>query len=259
MRRIVPFVILSVFLCLMVVLLVPGLFKPTRESSISVPLEEREGSGIAESALVQQIRDEVVFTRLSEMSLREEPTPPLPRVSLFPIEKLEEQAKMMILKNSRFYHELEEIIQEEGRQQQFFNVARPQIEDVKGGDIPLPEDVVAQGFIASLRETVQKEEGAQKKNAEDTSLDIRGPAASRKINYIPPPLQAKPSVDGDILLKFWVFPDGSVGKVVPLITEDTHVYTIAINHVKKYRFEPLPKDSPQVETWGVIPVKSVLR
>jgi hypothetical protein len=106
---------------------------------------------------------------------------------------------------------------------------------------------------------VQEEEGAQKKNAEDTALDIRGPAASRKINYIPPPLQPKPSVDGDTLLKFWVFPDGTVGKVVPLITEDTRIYTATINHVKKYRFEPLPKDTPQVETWGVIPVKSVLR
>jgi hypothetical protein len=259
MRRILPFVILSVFLCLMVVLLAPGLFKPTRESSISVPLEEREGFDIAESALVQQIRDEVVFKRLSEMSLREEPHPPLPRVSLFPTEKLEEQAKMMILKSSRFYHELEEIIQEEGQQQQFFNVPRPQTGDVKGGNTPLPEDVVAQEFIASLKATVQKEEGAQKKNAEDTSLGIRGPAASRKINYLPPPLQSKPPVDGNILLKFWVFPDGTVGKVVPLIMEDTRVYTIAINHVKKYRFEPLPKDSPQVETWGVIPVKSVMR
>jgi outer membrane biosynthesis protein TonB len=259
MKRTVPFIILSIFVYLMVVLVVPGLFKPTRESSIQGPLKEREGSGIPEDTLVQKIRDEVVFKRLSEMALREEPQPPLPRVSLFPTEKPEEQEKMRILKNSRFYHEVEEIIQEEERQQEFFNVPRPQIGDVKGGDIPVPEDVVAKEFIASLRATVQEEEGAQKKNAEDTALDIRGPAASRKINYIPPPLQPKPSVDGDILLKFWVFPDGTVGKVVPLIAEDTRVYTAAINHVKQYRFEPLPKDSPQVETWGVIPVKSVLR
>jgi hypothetical protein len=258
-KRIALFTLPAALLFLVVVLVAPDLFKPTRESSIPVPLKEREGSGIPEDTLVQKIRDEVVFKKLSEMALREESQPPLPRVSLFPTEKPEEQEKMRILKNSRFYHEVEEIIQEQERQQEFFNVPRPQTGDVKGGDIPVPEDVVAKEFIASLKATVQEEEGAQKKNAEDTALDIRGPAASRKINYIPPPLQPKPSVDGDTLLKFWVFPDGTVGKVVPLITEDTRIYTATINHVKKYRFEPLPKDTPQVETWGVIPVKSVLR
>ena len=259
MERSAPFIILSIFLCLMVVLIVPDVFKPTEQFSIPVFLGEREGSSIQEDVLVQKIRDEIVFKRLSEMALREEPQPPPPRVSLFPTEKLEEQAQMILLKNSHFYHELEEIIQEEERQQEFFNVPRPQTGDVKGGDIPLPEDVVAKEFIATLRATVQEEEKAQKNTSEDTTLDIRGPAASRKINYLPPPLQSKSPVDGDTLLKFWVLPDGTVRQAVPLVTENTRVYTVVINHVKKYRFEPLPKDSPQVETWGVIPVKSVLR
>jgi hypothetical protein len=260
MKRIVPFIILSIFLCLMVVLFVPDLlFKPTEESSIPFPLLEGEGSGMPDYIVVQKIRKEVVFQKLSEIALQHEFQPPLPKVSLFPSEKLKEQAKIMILKDARFYHELKEIIQGEERQQQFFNVPRPQTADVTRGDIPLPDDVVAKEFIASLRETAQRGEEAQKNTSEDTTLDIRGPAASRKINYIPPPLQLKSSVDGDTLLKFWVFPDGTVGKVIPLISEDTRVYTVAINHIKKYRFEPLPKDSPQVETWGVIPVKSVLR
>ena len=163
------------------------------------------------------------------------------------------------MKNSRFYHELRKIMQGEERQRELFDVPRPQTEDVNGGNIPLPEDVVAKEFIAGLRATVQEKEGIQKKNAEDNVLDIRGPAAGRKINYIPPPLLSESPMDGDTLLKFWVFPDGTVEEVVPLITEDSTVYTVAINHVKKYRFEPLPKNSPQVPTWGVIPVKSVLR
>lgn len=259
MKRTAPFIILFIFLCLVVVLVVSDRFNPTRQSSIPLPLGEGEGSSVPENALVQQIRNEVAFKKLSEMALREEPQPPLPRVSLFPAEKLEEQEKMMIFENSRFYHELREIMQEEERQQEFFDVPRPQTEDVKRGNIPLPEDVVAKEFIAGLRTTVQEEDGVQQQNTEDTALDIRGPAASRKINYIPPPLLSKSSVDGDTLLKFWVFPDGTVEKVVPLITEDSSVYLVAINHIKKYRFEPLPKNSPQVSTWGVIPVKSVLR
>lgn len=259
LKRVVPFIILLIFLYLMVVLVVPDRFKPARKSSIPVPMGKGWGVTVAENALIQQIRDEVAFKKLSAMALREEPQPPLPRVSLFPTAKLEEQEKMRILQNSRFYRELREIMQGEERQQEFFNVPRPQTKDVKGGDVPLPEDVVAKDFIASLKATVQEKEGVQQKNAEDTALDIRGPAASRKLNYIPPPLQSTSLVDGDILLKFWVFPDGTVEKVVPLITEDTSLYTVAINHIKKYRFEPLPKNSPQVKTWGVIPVKSVLR
>ena len=259
MKRAVPFIILFIFLYLIAVLVVSDRFNPTRKSPIPLPLGEGEGSSIPENVLVQQVRDEMAFNKLSEMALREEPQPPLPRVSLFPAEQPEEQEKMMILKNSDFYHELGEILRGEERQQEFFDVPRPHTEDVKGGNIPLPEDVVVKEFIASLRATVEEEDGGQKKNTEDTALDIRGPAARRKINYIPPPLLSKSSVDGDTLLKFWVFPDGTVEKVVPLITEDSSVYMVAIKHVKKYRFEPLPKNSPQVETWGVIPVKSVLK
>jgi hypothetical protein len=258
-KRIAPFIILSIFLYLMVVLVMPNLFGPTKESSMPVFMRGSEGSGVSEDSLVQKIREEVVFKRLSEMALREESQPPRPRVSLLPTEKLKEQEKMMILKNSRFYHELGEIIQEEERKQEFFDIPRPQTGDVKGGDIPLPEDDVAQQIISSLRETAKGEKEVQQNNSEDTSLDIRGPAACRKISYIPPPLQSKPSADGDTLIKFWVLPNGTVGKVTPLVTEGARVYLAAINRIKQYRFEPLPKDSPQVEIWGVIPVKSVLR
>jgi hypothetical protein len=259
MKRVALFIILTVILCLIVVLVAPDLFRPSRESSIPVLLRGSEGSGVSEDALVQKIRDEVVFRRLSEMALREEHQPPLPRGSLMPTDKLEEHEKMRILENASFYHELGKIIQEEERKREFFNVPRPKTSDVKGADVPLPEDAVAQQCVASLRKTTEEHEGVQQNKPEDAALDIRGPAAKRKINYIPPPLQSKPSVDGAVLLKFWVLPDGTVGKVIPLVTEGTRVYLAAINQIKQYRFEPLPKDSPQVETWGVIPVQSVLR
>lgn len=260
MKRIAFFVILTCILCLIVVVAAPDLFKLTKESSIPVLLGESKGSGPLEDALVQKIRDEVVFKGLSEMALSEEHQAPLPRGgNMVLTDKLEEQEKMRILENSSFYHELGKIVLEEERQREFFNVPRPKTSDAKGADVPLPEDAVAHQFIASLREQTKEHEGMQQDNPGDTALDIRGPAANRKINYIPPPLQSKPSVDGDVLLKFWVLPDGTVGKVIPLVTEGTSVYLAAINHIKQYRFEPLPKDSPQIETWGVIPLRSVLR
>ena len=205
MKRIFFLILLTVFLYLMVVLVVPNLFGPTKESSMPVYLRGSERSDVSEDSLVQKIREEVVFKRLSEMALREEPQPPRPRVSLLPPERLREQEKMMILKNSRFYHELGEIIHEEKRKQEFLNVPRPQTGDVKGEDVLLPEDDVAQQIIFSLREAA-KEKGEARISTKAASLDIRGPAANRKISYIPPPPQSKPSEYGDTLLKFWVFP-----------------------------------------------------
>ncbi len=75
----------------------------------------------------------------------------------------------------------------------------------------------------------------------------------------PPPAEARLPVTGDCLIKFWIFPDGTVGKAMPLVQGDTQAVAVAIDRIKKFRFEPLPKDAPQVEQWGAIDAKSVLR
>ena len=90
-------------------------------------------------------------------------------------------------------------------------------------------------------------------------MDIKGPAASRRITSLPPPLESKLFVEGECLIKFWIFPDGTVGKAIPLAQGDKQAVAAAIDRVKKFRFAPLPKGMPQVEQWGVIPATSVLR
>jgi hypothetical protein len=273
-EMILLFVLLAFLLRVAALSIVPDPSKPPMQTSILADLigivdryllpvhksGERAGNrtDLWEGSLAQKIRDEVVLTKLSEMGLSEELKPPLPRVSLFPPGKLEEQEKKMILENSRFYHELGEIVHGKGREKEILDVPGPKTSDAKGGTIPLPEDTEAQRIIASLREAA-KEEEAGKKSIEAAALDIRGPSAGRKVSYLPPPLPSKPPVDGDCLLKFWIFPDGTVGKIVPLVQGDTQVAAAAIDQIKKFRFEPLPKGVPQVEQWGVIPATSVLR
>jgi len=266
------FILLALFLHLMVVVVAPDFSKPMRKASIPAILlgtehlyregGQRGGEGIDvwEDPLVQKIREEVVLKRLSEMALSQERKlqPPLPRVSLFPAGKLEEYEKMRILQRSRFYHELEKIVHGKEQREVLFTVPRPKASDVKGGSDPLPEDMEAQRIISSLREAAQDTREAVKA-PEAAALDIRGPAASRKISYIPPSLQSTLSVDGDCLLKFWILPDGTLDEIIPLVQGDTQATEVAINQIKRYRFEPLPADVPQVEQWGVIPVQSVLR
>jgi hypothetical protein len=273
-EMIVLFVLLSFFLRVVVLLVVPDPSKPQMETSFAVDLigmvdryllpahkcaeRPRESTALWEGSLAQKIRDEVVLTKLAQMGLSEKITPPLPRVSIFPPGKLEEQEKKMILENSRFYQELGEIAYGKEREREILAAPEVKTSEAKGGTVPLPEDVEAQEIIASLREAA-KEEGQGKNAIKAAALDISGPAANRKISYLPPPPDAKLSVGGDCPIKFWILPDGRVGKVMPLVQGATQAVAVAIDRVKKFRFAPLPKDVPQVEQWGVIPAKTVLR
>jgi hypothetical protein len=162
------------------------------------------------------------------------------------------------LEDSRFYHELEQIVRQGQRETDFSDVPGPRTNDVKGGTIPVPEDIEAQRIMANLREAAQ-EEGEEKKPIEASTLGIRGPAANRMISYMPHPLQERVSVDGEALLKFWILPDGRVGRVIPFIKGDAREAVAVINHFKKFRFNPLPPAVLQEEQWGTIPVKSVLK
>ena len=268
--RFALYILFFFFLHLIAFLVIPDLSSRMKEGSmpqgligyLDPVLQGRHGEGqevdLKEDSLLQSIRDEEVFKRLLEMKLGEESKPPLPRVSLFPPGKMDEEEQGKILEGSRFYQELEDIIQGEWWEDTFVDVPRPKTNDVKGGDVPLPKDVTAQRIIADLRGMAQ-EGAAGNQFVEAKTLDITGPAADRKLNYIPPPLQSKPSVDDGSLFKFWVLPDGTVSKVIPMDKGDTHALLACVDHIKKYRFNPLPHTVPQVEMWGVIPVQSVLK
>jgi len=276
MKRISLFILFSFFLHLMALLAVPDFLKPTKVTLIPVtmikaadlylePMRKRtmgaKEMGLWEDTPVQSIRDEVVLRKLSEMGLSEDLNPPLPRISLFPAEKIDEQEKMRILKTSRFYHELKEMVQLQERRGKVYEPPSPKLEDIKGTSPPLPQDTEAKRIIAAVKEI--KREGRRVvrpvPQPETLKLGIKGPAASRKVLYVPPPAKVKVTVETDVLLKFWVLPNGTVGKVIPLVKGDAQVELAAINHIKRYRFNPLPKDVPQVEMWGVISVRSVLR
>jgi hypothetical protein len=269
---IVLFVLLSFFLRVVALSIVPYPSKSPMETSFMVSVigmvnrylspahGERPPTGAIrwEGSLAQKIRDEVVRPKLVEISLSERLKPPLPRVSLFPSGEVDEQEKKVIVDSSRFSRELGEVIFSREREKEILAAPEVKTSDAKGGTIPLPEDTEAQRIIASLREAA-KEEGQGKNTITAVSLDIKGPAASRRINYLPPPLESKTIVEGECLIKFWIFPDGTVSKAISLAQGEKQTVVAAIDRIKKFRFAPLPKNVRQVEQWGVIPAQSVLR
>jgi TonB family protein len=88
---------------------------------------------------------------------------------------------------------------------------------------------------------------------------IRGPASKRKVVFKPPQpsLQLKATVE--IELKFWVLPDGAIGRVIPTRRGDPTLEGEMMAYLKKWRFSSLPPDAPQEEQWGTIPIRYLLK
>ena len=105
----------------------------------------------------------------------------------------------------------------------------------------------------------REKEIPEKPLEENLSLGMKGPVVSRKILEKPGLPQAKIKVEAEIELTFYVLPDGRVDRVIPTVRGDAELERIAIQYLKQWRFAPLPKDQPQVEQSGVIPIKFRLR
>jgi TonB family protein len=117
------------------------------------------------------------------------------------------------------------------------------------------------GAEKAIERLLSKKEKASPEKAleENLLLGIKGPLATRKILAKPQPPQVKVRMEGEIELTFWVLPDGMVDRVLPTMKGDMELERIAIQYLKQWRFAPLPRDQPQVEQWGVIPIKFKLQ
>ena len=73
-----------------------------------------------------------------------------------------------------------------------------------------------------------------------------GGTGKRKIySYNIPAYPAGVSKEIDVKLRFSILPDGTVGRIFPLIKADTRLETAAINSLRQWRFEPLPSGQNQ--------------
>ena len=89
---------------------------------------------------------------------------------------------------------------------------------------------------------------------------IAGPAARRRILFQPkPPKLERLESTTEIVLKFWVLPDGTVGRVIPTRKASAYLEGLASNHLKRWRFSPLPPGAGDKEQWGEITFRFLLR
>ncbi len=208
----------------------------------------------------KRIREEVILKKMEEASAREDwralaPEYPRPKK----LESLSTEEKMKALKNSPEFKEMDQEVNEylKKREDLFYPEApSPATKDAM--DFIPPKDRGTEKVIGRLLSG--KEGSAEEKPLEENlRLGIKGPLVSRKISESPSPPQVKVKVEAEIELTLWVLPNGTVDRVVPSVKGDTELERIAIQYLKKWRFAPLPKDQPQVEQWGTIPIKFKLQ
>lgn len=83
-------------------------------------------------------------------------------------------------------------------------------------------------------------------------LDFGGKGIRKIYSYILPKYPEGVSKEIDVKLKFTILPDGTVGKIIPLIKADAKLEMAAINSLRQWRFEPLPPNAKQTEQTAII-------
>jgi len=208
----------------------------------------------------KQIRDEVILKKMREANSNQDWRPFAAEYPhLKKVGPLTGEEKNKALRNSKEFKELDKELQEYLKKKEDLFRLEPPAPSFKDGTPPIPtKDRGAEKVIERLLS--KKAESSPEKPLEaNLLLGIRGPVATRKIVERPPTPQVMVKVEGEVELTFWVLPDGMVDRVVPTMKGDTELERIAVQYLRQWRFTPLSKDQPQVEQWGVIPLKFKLQ
>ena len=204
----------------------------------------------------KRIREEVILKKMAEASAREDwrtLAPEYPRMKKLEPPKAEE--KMKTLKDSPEFKEMDQELKEYlKRKEDLLYPEAPTPTLKEATDLISRKDGGTDKVIERLLRS--KERYTQEKPLEENlRLGIKGALVSRKILERSNLPQVKLKTEAEIELTLWVLPDGTVDRVVPYVKGDPELEKIAIQFLKQWRFAPLPKDQPQVEQSGTIPIK----
>lgn len=204
----------------------------------------------------ERIREEIILKKMREASAREDwrtLAPEYPRMRKLDPSKADE--KMKTLKESSEFREIDQEVKGYLKKK----------EDLIYPEAPIPSLKEATDLISrkdkgteKVVERLLRSKGgtAQEKPLEENlRLGIKGDLVSRKILERSNLPEVKLKAEVEIELTLWVLPDGTVGRVVPSVKGDPELERIAVQYLKQWRFVPLPKDQPQVEQSGTIPIK----
>ena len=208
----------------------------------------------------RKIREEVILKKMEEARTQQDwksfaPEYPRPQK----LESLTEEEKAKAVKNSPEFREMDKELKEYlKKKEDLFNPELPVPSLKDASDFTRLKDRAAEKVVERLLGI--KEKMIQEKPLEENLLlGIKGPLTNRKVLEKPNLPQAKVKVEAEIELTLYVLPNGIVDRVIPSVKGDAELERMAVRYLKQWRFAPLPKDQPQVEQWGTIPVKFKLQ
>lgn len=114
-----------------------------------------------------------------------------------------------------------------------------------------------QGLTGLVKKGADFPSGAQTTSGiSGGKLGIAGPAAMRGILYFEyptyPEWAEKKGIESKVKLKFWVSPDGYIDEVLVEQRGYLQLDNLAVQDLKKWRFEPLSSKVKQARQWGTI-------
>jgi len=225
----------------------PWLRSLTRENDHIPPEEKR-------------IREEVILKRMEDPSLYHDwkslaPEYPRPKK----MEGMSAKERLNALKETAEFKEMDKELKGYLRKKEDHFQPEVPVPSLKEAEALIPTgDRGTEKVIERLLSS--KEKGSREKALDENALlGIKGPLSSRKIVERPAPPRGKVKVEVEIELTFWVLPDGIVDRAVPSVRGDAELEQVAIQYLKQWRFAPLPKDQPQVEQWGTLPIRFKLQ
>jgi TonB family protein len=204
----------------------------------------------------KRIREEVILKKMEEASVDQDwrtlaPEYPRPKKNESPTA----EEKMKALKSSTEFKEMDKEFKAYLKKKEDLFYPEPPIPSLKDAtDLISLKDKGTEKVIERLQ-SAQEGDAQEKAQEENLRLGMKGPLLNRKILERPKPPQVKVRMEAEIELTLWVLPNGTVDRVIPSVKGDTELERIAIQYLKQWRFVPLPKEQPQVEQWGTIPIK----
>ncbi len=208
----------------------------------------------------KRIREEVVLKKMEEANAGQDwksLVPEYPRPKKF--EGTGEEERLKAFRNSPEFKKIEDGLMDYLKQKEELLSPESPMPSVREAlELPPRKDKGTQRILESLSKPKEKPIAGNPLE-ENMQLGIKGPVAARKILERPALPQIKVRVETEIELTFWVLPNGVVDRAIPSVKGDAELERLAIQYLKQWRFAPLPKDQPQVEEWGMIPVKFKLQ
>jgi TonB family protein len=204
----------------------------------------------------KRIREEVILKKMDEANASQDwksLVPEYPRQKV--LEGTAEEERMKAFRNSPEFKQIEKALMEYLKQKEdLFSLESPLPSLKEASELPPRKDKGTEKIVEELLSSREKP-SIGKPLEENLQLGIKGPLAARKILERPSLPQIKVRVETEIELTFWVLPSGIVDRAIPSVKGDAELERLAIQYLKQWRFTPLPKEQPQVDEWGMIPIK----